>query len=120
MIQIGEEKMKNVVGLTLMMGIMALTVAGTSQASLYAKKNSAKVLPDGQYGYLAQVYATSTVYKKANAHEAWFKAQLVRSYSDGTRQTQTSKKTFFGGQKVKYANSPTAAWPFAQCSAKMQ
>lgn len=105
----------------LAMALMLLTCSVTvpARASLYATKKSAKVLSDGYGGYIAQVYATSTVYKKANASEAWFKSRLTRTYQGNVISKVTSAKTFFKGNKTTYANSPSAVWPYSECTAKM-
>ena len=113
------QKIKRAVMFSLALGVVALSVTVPSQASLYAQKNSAKVLPsDGHGGYLAQVYATNKVYKKVNAHEAWFRAAMMRN--DNVDSVLVSEKKFFYNKKTTYANSPSASWPYKNCIALMQ
>ena len=113
------KKMKRTMFLAMALMLLTCTVTVPVKASLYATKKSAKVLSDGYGGYFAQVYATNTVYNKANASEAWFKSRLTRTYQGEVISKVTSAKKFFKGYKTTYANSPSAVWPYRECTAKM-
>lgn len=114
------QKIKRAVMFSLALGVMALSVTVSSQASYNAIQKSARPVPADSHGasYWGEVCAQNKTYKKANEGESWFRAAMRRN--DGADSELRSRKTFFKGQKTATANTPSASWPYKKCVVYMK
>lgn len=95
-------------------------IAAPSKAYYHATAiEKPRVVSNGGGGYVGQVYAKNTRYKKTNENESWFRACMSNNKYD-TEPVQRSAKKYFQGKETAYAISPSASWRYNECSAYME